>query len=149
MDMARSALSLVIRKNGAVSDSDIDYVISFYREKKGITLDQSKYRQAVQVASDKYERLAKGLFVCTDKPCLRKSFVNPSDESIELLSKDIECPIEITGCHWQCEQAPVVTLKVGTASQSLVRCTSDSWESIRRLIAELSSKAEEVQTQSV
>lgn len=143
MDISRSALSLVIHKDGNVCAGDIDYVIDFYRVKKGITLDKDKYREAVEVSSVRYKNLAKGLFICTDKPCLRKSFINPSDKSLELLSKEIDCPIEITGCHWQCEQAPVATLKIGTISKSFLRCSSsDSWKSIRQFVFQLTKSLE-------
>ena len=135
MDVFRSALSLVIHKNGHVSGEDVDDLIDRYRVKKGITLDKDKYWQAVRAATEHYQRQQYCLFVCTDSRCLAKTFLNPSNSSMQALSHELNCPVEVTGCHWQCDDAPVLTLKVGSQSYSFPDCSSaESWQSARESI---------------
>jgi len=152
MDLLRSALALVIHKNGDVSDSDIDDLLNFYSAKKGISIDRDRYGAVVRAASDRYHQQETSLFICTDSPCLKRTFISPSDPSIETLSKELGCRVEVTGCHWQCEEAPVVTLKTGPESKSFVQCSSsESWQSIRDFISLIPQKrridcAEDLQT---
>lgn len=136
MDLFRSALSLVIHKNGAVSSNDIHDLLSYYESKKGIKIDEERYKQAVESALLKYKEHELALFICTDKPCLKKISIVPSEENATALSESLGCPVEITGCHWQCRQAPVVTLKSGNCSESVVECLSqEKWQHVKELVA--------------
>lgn len=130
MDIHRSALSLVIHKNGNVSECDIDYVLDFYRSNKGISIDAEKYREAVKRACSNYDKHANKLFICTDEPCLKKTFINPAGYSIETLSRKLKCPVETTGCHWHCDSAPVMTLKSDNRSNSFIKCSAANWQSV-------------------
>ena len=132
MDVFRSALSLVIHKNGSVTAKDVDDLIERYRVKKGITLDKNRYWQAVRTATEHYQRQEYCLFVCTDSRCLAKTYINPSNASMQALSRELDCPVEVTGCHWQCDDAPVVTLKVGKKSYPITNCDSEETWSVAR-----------------
>jgi len=135
MDVFRSALSLVIHKNGSVTSADVDDLIERYRVKKGITLDKEKYWQAVRTATEHYQRQEYCLFVCTDSRCLAKTFLNPSNSSLQAVSRELNCPVEVTGCHWQCDDAPVLTLKVGASSYPLTNCSNEeAWRAARASI---------------
>lgn len=136
MNVSRSALSLVIHKSGNVSSLDIDELLEHYRSRKGINIDREIYREAVKRASDHYNNHVISLFICTDRPCLKGTFVNPSEKSINALAQELKCPIETTGCHWQCDMAPVVTVKKGTQSRSFLQCSSsEEWQSIRDFLS--------------
>ncbi len=124
MDVFRSALSLVIHKNGKVIAEDVDDLVDRYRVKKGISLDKVRYWQAVKAATENYQRQDNCLFVCTDSRCLAKTFLSPSNASLKELSRDLDCPVEATGCHWQCDDAPVLTLKIGDRRYSIPDCSS-------------------------
>src|SRR4029450_5228504 len=141
MAVFRSALSLVIHKNGNVDREDVDDLIDRYRVKKGITLDKDKYWQAVRAATEHYQRQQYCLFVCTDSRCLAKSSINPSNSSMQALSRELNCPVEVTGCHWQCDDAPVLTLKVGSNSYAIANCSSDeTWKAARASIVRYLSR---------
>lgn len=133
--MFRSALSLTIHKEGTVDEADVDDLIDRYKRRKGIIIDKPAYMQAVAAAVIHYHSRQKCLMVCTDTPCLEKTFLNTGETSAEKLSKQIACPVETTGCHWECEQAPVLTLKNGTDITRFYKCSSerffsDAWSKL-------------------
>jgi hypothetical protein len=131
MDVFRSALSLVIHKNGHVLASDVRDLLNHYRANKGVTIDRARFDELIQLAQRQYMKESIKLYVCTDAPCLSKSFIHPSKLAIGQLAKELQCQVETSGCHWQCEEAPVVTLKHGQDSRSFVRCgSSESWASV-------------------
>jgi hypothetical protein len=124
MDLFKSALSLVIHKNGCVDAADVDDLLNFYREKKGISIDHKAYWRTVDSARHHYSKEQNKLFVCTDKPCLKNSFVNPSGRSLDALAGDLGCDVEATGCQWKCEDAPVLTLKIASEQYTFSRCST-------------------------
>jgi len=138
MDIWRSALAMVIYRNGQVLESDVDGLIERYSEKKGIHLDREIYMQAVASATRHYQKNENRLFVCTDSRCLDRSWLCPSRSNLAALESELECPVEPTGCHWICEEAPVVTLKKGACSYRFSDCSSrERWDEVKAELAQL------------
>lgn len=128
MDVFKSALSMVIHKNGRVEATDVDDLLNFYREKKGVAIDNQAYWRNIDSARHHYSKEQNKLFVCTDKPCLKNSFINPSGRGLEALAESLGCAVEATGCHWKCEEAPVLTLKIANEQYTFASCsTSEEW----------------------
>ena len=134
MDVFRSALSLVIHKHGNVDDADIDDLLDFYRSKKGINIDRSFFTAKVDAALSHYESKDRCLFVCSDGPCLERTSLNLSRSGIHSLQSSLDCEVELTGCHWLCDQAPSVTWKTGSRSESFVRCHEEDLKQIVRVV---------------
>jgi hypothetical protein len=131
MDVFRSALSLVIHKNGNVLESDVRDLLNHYRGNKGISIDRARYDEFIQLAQRHYANETVKLYICTDAPCLSRTFIHPSKLAIGKLSKELNCPVETSGCHWRCEEAPVVTLKHGQTSRCFVRCDAqENWNRV-------------------
>ncbi|MBY0548594.1 MAG: hypothetical protein K2W95_15090 [Candidatus Obscuribacterales bacterium] len=135
MDVFRSALSLVIHKNGNVEERDVTDLLGFYAESKGITICKEAYQRALNEALRQYHDAERKLYVCTDKPCIRSSYLNPAGASLQELSERLGCAVESTGCHWQCENAPVVTLKHQQNKTTYLHCVSERWAEVLRDIA--------------
>ncbi|MGD9679694.1 MAG: (2Fe-2S) ferredoxin domain-containing protein [Candidatus Obscuribacterales bacterium] len=136
MDVWRSALAMVIYRNGQVEESDVDGLIERYREKKGIYLDRDIYLQAVASATRHYQKSESRLFVCTDSRCLDRSWLCPSRPNLTALERQLDCPVEATGCHWVCEEAPVVTLKKGSSAYRFEDCSSqERWDEVKSELA--------------
>jgi hypothetical protein len=125
MDVFRSALSLVIHKEGNVTETDIDELIARYIAKKGITLDKERYTQAVQSAIDHYQNQEQCLFICTESRCLKNIYLAPSQQNAELIGRMLGCDVVMTGCHYKCELAPVMTLKMQDQCVTLPDCSSE------------------------
>lgn len=123
MDLYRSALSLVIHKSGDVHEHDVKDLLSFYRENKGISIDEQAYERALASALEHYRREDR-LYVCTDRPCLRESLINPSGKGLAELSSKWQIDVEATGCHWLCADAPVISLKHAEGQQTFTYCNS-------------------------
>ncbi len=147
MDLFRSALSLVIHKNGHVSDADIEDLLNFYRHKKGIYIETERYRSTVEAAIKHYQKNINCLFICTDGPCLDKTFLTLSQISLQALRRELNCPVESSGCHWQCERAPSVTLKAGEESRSFPNCTALHWNETCEHVVALVEKSDQVASQ--
>ena len=126
MDIFRSALSLVIYKNGSVTEADVDDLIDRYRKKQSIVIEKDSFLQTLRTATEHYEGQTRCLFVCAEGPCLQKQFMEPCEAAVQELSKELGCDVEVTGCHWQCELAPVSTLKVGSTIKVLAKSTAES-----------------------
>lgn len=138
MDVWRSALAMVIYRNGQVEESDVDGLIERYREKKGIHLDRDIYMQALASATRHYQKSENRLFVCTDIRCLDRSWLCPSRPNLAALESELGCPVEPTGCHWVCEEAPVVTLKRGIQAYRFADCSSkERWDEVRSQLRSL------------
>jgi hypothetical protein len=140
MNVFQSALSLVIYKNGNVQELDIDDLLTRYRLKKGITIEKEIYCQAVEDATQYYKKSEQCLFVCTATPCLKRSYLHASDETMNRLSQELGCEVNVTGCHYQCENGPALTLKINNNSWSFLDIsTEEKWReagrSIQRLLA--------------
>jgi hypothetical protein len=139
MDINRSAFSLVIHKNGNVTQSDIDDLLTRYRIHKGLFIDPKDYVEAIRLATERYQQNDNCLFVCTGGSCQKNAALDHSEKGIAKLGEELNCPVELTGCHWQCEHAPVVTLKTADHGQSFTHCSSHvsmelALKSIRALI---------------
>lgn len=127
----RRALSFVLHNNGQILESDIDDLLEHFKVDKGIEIDKEEFLYEVKEAKQFFKNFDKCLFVCTNVTCSKLSYFESSKESFENLSKSIDCPVIPTGCHWQCENAPVVTMKKGSQLQSFVNCSnSSSWDSV-------------------
>ena len=125
----RRALSLVLYNNGQVLDSDIDELLEHFRIDKGIEIDREEFVEEVIAASKFFQDFEECLFVCTNVTCTKSSYFEMSMEKWQNLSQLLDCPVVPTGCHWQCEKAPVVTLKTGSDIQSFVKCsTEETWK---------------------
>ena len=140
MKVFESALSLVIYKNGDVQEQDIDDLLIRYRIKKGIIIEKETYRQAVEAATQYFNRHDECLFVCTAAPCLKQSYLHPSNDSMQKVSQELGCEVAVTGCHYQCESGPTMTLKLDKGSSLFLDISTDEkWhaarESMQRLIA--------------
>lgn len=135
MDIHRSALSMVIHKQGDVTEWDVTDLIQRYQAKKGITLDKERYWQAVRVATEQYKSNVPCLYMCTDSRCLTKAYLSPTGASLEQLSAELGCRVEPTGCQWQCEEAPMLTMKTASGAESLFRINSaESWQAAQVVI---------------
>lgn len=147
MNIFRSALSLVLYKKGKVAQADIDQLLKRYRDSDRIELDAQAYRRAVDAATEHYWRKERCFFICTGRPCDEKSTLDTSDLFLTYLANKLQCPIELTGCHWRCEVAPVATLKLGEMSHSFSIMNESSWiptvEKVRELIDSRTSEGEE------
>lgn len=134
MDTFRSALSLVIHKKGRVHKSDVDSLLSRYLG-RGVHVDPSEYIQAIRTATKHYWGNTTCLFICTDGPCQKQAVIENSKESLEKLSEELGCPVELTGCHWQCDHASVITLKNDSKCTSFLNCSSyPGWEFVRESV---------------
>ena len=74
MDMFSAALSLVIHKQGSVTQSDVDDLLARYKTKQGIIVDKQLFLQALSKALQHYTCRTRCLFVCTEISCLNKTF---------------------------------------------------------------------------
>jgi hypothetical protein len=140
MDILRSALSLVIHRGGKVSIRDITSLIKRYRSKRGIEIDQDEYVRAIKTSTEYYHQERARVFICTDRPCAKRSIFEISEDCLDSLSAKIGCSVITTGCHWQCDDAPVITLKVGDKTKHYLKCETQArrdqvLESIRDLVA--------------
>ena len=143
MNLLRSALSLLIHGKGEVSTGQIDELLDYYGSKRGIHVDREKYEEALVKARERYYANCTNLFVCTDSSCLKKSFLHPSERSLERLGRELGCPVEVTGCHWRCDEAPVVTFKDGAVSKTFTNCSTEAdWQKIREHILRATKKQE-------
>jgi hypothetical protein len=144
MDLYRSALSLVIHKKGSVGEADVDDVISRYRRKRSIVIDKPSYLLALEAALAHYSEQKVCLFVCNEGVCAEKAFVGDAGPSLANLSEQLQCTVEETGCHWQCEGAPVLTLKVDGELISFSHCVSEESlsEALGQIRARLSALTE-------
>jgi hypothetical protein len=125
MDLTRAALSLVIHKQGAVTEIDVDDLLDRYKRKQGIAIDKADFLQALSHALQHYESRTKCLFVCTEGPCQKATFIHTDPTSLQKLSRELGCEVEDTGCHWQCEVAPVLTFKTETTVRRFGSCASE------------------------
>jgi ABC-type proline/glycine betaine transport system substrate-binding protein len=142
MNVFRSALSLVIHKEGNVSTTDIDQLIDRYKVKKGITLDKEKYTQAVDAAVERYQKPEPCLFICTESRCMKNMYIAPSQQNAEVIGRMLDCEVEMTGCHYKCELAPVLTLKKQDGCITFADCSSEmAWDdALTKCATVLSSK---------
>lgn len=114
MDIYQAALSLVIHKNGAVTEADADDLLDRYKRKSGLIVNKAEFMQSLHEATQHYSAQAKCLFVCTEIHCAGKTIIPLDPESLSALGASLDCAVEPTGCHWQCEFAPVFTIKLST-----------------------------------
>lgn len=124
MDLYRSALSLTIHKLGFVEEADVDDVISRYRKKHSIVIDKDSYLHALEAALAHYNARPAYLFVCNEGACAQKAFLGADGPWSASLREKLPCPVEETGCHWKCEMAPVLTLKLGSQQINYPDCSS-------------------------
>ena len=124
-DNFRRAFSFVLHHNGFVKEADMDELLLHFKVDKGIVINRNEFLLEVEKALDYFHSLENCLFVCTNITCSKKSYFEITETSLIELSKKLDCPVVATGCHWQCENAPVITLKNGTEKNSYVRCSSD------------------------
>ena len=149
MNVFSSALSLVIHKEGYVSDEDIADLLLRYREKKGIFIEKDVYDSAVKAALEHYHKKETNLLVCTGKSCLEKSFLHPSRKSLDKLEQMLGCAVETTGCQYRCEAAPIVSLKTECGLTAFENCSDESnWNQALNKISELLKKAPASKTES-
>jgi len=140
MDLFSAALSLVIHKQGSVTESDVDDLLERYRTKQKIIVDQEIFRQELSNALQHYQDRTRCLFVCTEISCRNKTFLDLDDEKLQLLSINLGCDVEATGCHWVCESAPVLTFKLGSELTTFSNCASQGAlrsvaETIKQLVS--------------
>lgn len=141
VDVFRSAFSLVIYREGNVTIDDIDRVLERYRIKRGVDVDRDAYIRAVKDSRSYYLSERQRLMICTDGACLKRCVVDLTHDYIEGLAKQVGCSVITTGCHWRCDDASVVSLKVGAKSSSYLNCDTEEnyiemLESVKKLIAE-------------
>lgn len=142
MNVFQSALSLVIYKNGNVQEQDIDDLLARYRLKKGITIEKEVYCHAVESATQYFNKNEQCLFVCTAAPCLKRSYLHASDETMKRLSQELGCEVAVTGCHYQCDNGPALTLKINNSSWSFLDIsTEEKWQEASRSIQGLLTAA--------
>lgn len=134
----RSALSLVIYKKGRVTPEDIEKLLARHEREKRYTFDRNRYYLAVKNANAHYWSRAHCVFVCTAEPCQKRTIMDQSPDALAALSTSFGCPVELTGCHWQCDEAPAVTLKSGDTQTHFVECSSpERWEQVQSEIKQL------------
>ena len=137
MDLFRSALSLAIHKSGDVTDADVDDLISRYKKRRSIDVDKASYLVALDQALKHYHAQRLCMFVCNEATCAEKRFVGGAGPSFLELQQLLPCDVEETGCHWKCESAPVLTLKVGDDQVVFANCDSD--DTLRSVIEQASA----------
>jgi hypothetical protein len=125
MDLFKSALSLVIHKEGDVVEADVDDLISRYKKKRAVDIDKPSYMTALDQALKHYDSRKLCMFVCNEAACAEKAFVGAAGPSMSELESLMPCAVEETGCHWKCELAPVLTLKQGDTQTVFANCSSD------------------------
>ncbi|GEM_PF-953560 len=125
LDIRKSALSLVIHKEGRVLIDDINELLERYRL-RGIEIDRAEYIQAIKDSAEYYFSDRARLMICTDGACAKRSYVEHSEASLFEISRNLSCPVLLTGCHWRCEDGPVLALKVGAKNHSYLHCENDS-----------------------
>ncbi len=139
MDLFSAALSLVIHKKGSVTESDVDDLLDRYKTKQQVVVDRALFLKELSNAVLHYQARTRCLFVCTEISCRNKSFLDLDNSSLQLLSINLGCDVEATGCHWVCEAAPVLTLKVGSELRAFPNCASrealrSATETIKQLL---------------
>lgn len=140
MDLFSAALSLVIHKQGSVTESDVDDLLERYRTKQSIVVDKEHFQQELSIAQEHYKNRTRCLFVCTELSCRNKTILNLDDNSLQKLSIKLGCDVEATGCHWVCEAAPVLTLKLGSELKTFQNCASqEALHSATEIILQLLS----------
>jgi hypothetical protein len=125
MNYFQAALSLVIHKTGSVSDWDVDDLIERYRIKQATTVNKRLFLQVLSEATQHYEDKVRCLFICAEGACSQKSLVATTEDSLHRLSEKLGCDVETTGCHWRCQDAPVMMLKTGQATIRFDFCGSE------------------------
>ncbi|MBY0552213.1 MAG: hypothetical protein K2W95_33345 [Candidatus Obscuribacterales bacterium] len=71
--------------------------------------------QSLHEAGEHYSAQAKCRLVCTEIHCAGKTIIPLDPESPSAHSvRRWDSAVEPTGCHWQCELAPVFTIKLST-----------------------------------
>lgn len=116
MDIYQAALSLVIHKDGAATETDVDDLLDRYERKSGLLINKAEFMQSLHEATQHYSAQSKCLFVCTEIHCAGKTIIPLDPESLGALGASLDCAVEATGCHWQCEFAPVFTIKLSAES---------------------------------
>lgn len=124
VDLYKSALSLLIHKQGCVSDGDVDDLLERYKKKRSIVIAKGDYLQALSEAKQHYFGTTVCLFVCSEGACAERAYIGAEGPSPALMQEKLGCPVEMTGCHWQCELAPVVTLKIDSRQVCYADCSS-------------------------
>lgn len=138
MDIERSALSLMIHKEGHVTEADVSFLIDWYRENRNITIERDVYGEALERVRRFYSEQPVRLMVCTDGPCEKQSCLNTQEGDLSELSEFLGCPVLPTGCHWECEDAAILTLKLGDSHHRFRRL--NSWSELQNVLATIKSE---------
>jgi Fe2+ or Zn2+ uptake regulation protein len=106
---------------------------------RGLTIDRGDYLHGVKSATNHYLSESNKVFICTDKACASRRTFEPTQDCLRSLSEAIGCHVEVTGCHWQCDHPPVMTLKYGDRSRQYLNCDTETrcaevFDSMRELV---------------
>jgi hypothetical protein len=140
-DCFNAAFSLVIYKEGSVTDWDVDDLLERYLKKQKIVVDKTLFLQELSKAAKHYKSSIRSLFVCSEISCRKKSYLGLEEASLKLLAQNLLCEVETTGCHWICESAPVLKLKIGQSIETYINCSTE--KSVSNAISEMKNRLKE------
>ena len=125
MEIKRSAYSLVIHQRDCITEEDIDTLLLRIAQKRGVYFEREEYIATVNQAMERYFSEYSRVMICTDSHCLKGKVLDTSEAVLAKLSNALGCPVETTGCHWHCQEAPVITLKYGERDVHYFNCDND------------------------
>ena len=104
-----------------------------YLKKIGIFTSEDELHAVVENAKGKFWQGDCRVFLCNALPCHAKIGFDLSIEALDRSYSEFGVPVSLTGCQGPCNQAPVLTLRVGNRSECFAQVASPAdWQAVLR-----------------